>query len=321
MSPGRPPTTGFKSMTRPDTSQTNTTLRNAALRTLCLPKNNYEEEEAKLRCLSERTAQKNSAAFVNSLITNGPGSSRQKPPNYASLGEYRPEVQKVAKAAVADNPKFQEMLEMIGEKVRQKFSKARDVFRFIDSDHSGSISRSEVRYFFRFFNIPKEEADQFFDGFEVDEENEISYVDFVKYLWPHVNPGNEQLHWSLAKDERKDEPDERIPQRVFTNASGETVQAEEVELPRELVRAKVNISQRLELRYKSTREAFRDLDRDKDGDITKEEIQRFLGYFGWAHTADRFYDVLIERGQGTISYRVFTGLFVNAKESDFRLRL
>lgn len=273
--------------------------------------------------MSERTAHKNNDAFVNSLVTKGPGSARIKPPQYASLGEYRPPVQKVAGPAEAENPEFQLMLAMIGEKVRQKFSKAREVFRFIDSDHSGSVSRTEVHFFFRFFNIPKKEADKFFDNFEVDEENEISYVQFVKYLWPHVNPGNEQLHWSLAKDERKDEPDVTLPQRIYarSHASGLADQAEEVELPRELVRAKVNIAARLELRYKSTREAFRDLDKDKDGDITKPEIERFLGYFGWAHVADKFFDVLVERGGGSIDYSVFTGLFLNSKDSDFRLRI
>jgi len=290
------------------------------LRTLILPKPAYVEEE-QVRCLSERTAEQNSHAFVASLVTAGPGSARIKPPEYASLGEYRPKVQKVAGPAEADNPAFQQMLAMIGEKVRQKFSKAREVFRFVDSDHSGSIDRSEVRFFFRFFNISRDEADQFFDGFDVDEEGEISYVQFVKYLWPHVNPGNEQLHWSLAKDERKDEPDQSLPSRIFAKSQTLQNQAEELDLPRELVRAKVDITKRLELRYKTSREAFRDLDRDKDGTITKEEITRFLGYFGWGHVAGKFFDILVERGNGTIDYSVFTGLFVSSNESDFRMRL
>lgn len=314
----RLPATGFKSTTRPDTRQTNMTLRNAALRTLSIPK--PEKADEGMEELGRTTARDSNNTFVNSLITTGLGSSRQKPPQYASLGEYRPPVQKVAGPAEADHPEFQQMLAMIGEKCRQKFSKAREVFRFVDSDHSGTIDRGEVQYFFRFFNIPREQADKFFENFEVDEENEISYVDFVKYLWPHVNPGNEQLHWSLAKDERKDDVDETKPRTVYAR-SQDLVQAYEVELPRELEKAKVNIAARLELRYKSTREAFRDLDKDHDGDITKEEIARFLGYFGWAHVADRFFDILSERGNGTIDYSVFTGLFVNAKDSDFRLRV
>jgi len=213
------------------------------------------------------------------------------------------------------------MLAMIGEKVRQKFSKARDVFRFIDSDHSGSISQSEVHYFFRFFNVPIDEADKFFAGFEVDDEGEISYVDFVKYLWPHVNPGNEQMHWCLAKDANKEIEDAVRPTRIFCRREEEG-ESHDFDLPRDLVRARVNISQRLELRYKNSRDAFRDLDYSRDGKITQQEMRNFFVNFGWeAEMSDRFFAVLDKRGKGVVNFATFTALFATRKDSDTRVRL
>lgn len=241
------------------------------------------------------------------------------------MGEYRPPIQSVRKPEHSDNLEFQQMLAMIGEKVRQKFSKARDVFRFVDSDHSGTISRSEVHFFFRFFNVNSRQADQFFDGFDRDEDGEISYVEFVKYLWPYCNPGNEQEHWCLAKD-KDSNPHESTyhdqkaqPTRVFTREVQELESTPK--LPLDLNHARVNIAQRLELRYKNRRDAFRDLDYDRDGSITLSEMRYFFGLFGWGKIADRFYEILSIKGHGEVHFDTFAQLFNISKDSDLRLRL
>jgi Ca2+-binding EF-hand superfamily protein len=233
------------------------------------------------------------------------------------MGEYRPPVPSVSKPANSDD-EFQQMLAMIGEKVRQKFSKARDVFRFVDTDHSGTISRGEVHYFFRFFNVDTVQADKFFSGFESDEDDEISYVEFVKYLWPHINPGNEQIHWALQKNAGVTYQKQAIPKQVYAKRD----EADEIELPRELVRARVNIAGRLELRYKNKKEAFRDLDYDRDGEVTQSEMRHFFHNFGWEQdVADKFYEVLMARGHGYVRFDTFARLFTLAKDSDLRFRL
>merc|ERR1719263_612674 len=205
---------------------------------------------------------------------------------------------------------------MIGEKVRQKFSKARDVFRFVDTDHSGTISRSEVHYFFRFFNVDSIQADKFFYGFNTDEEGEISYVEFVRYLWPHVNPGNEQIHWALKKEADRYQKD-ILPKEVYAKRN----EADDIKLPLDLVRARVNIAARLELRYKNKKEAFRDLDYDKDGEVTLQEMRKFFRTFGWEDVADRFYEILEQNGQGRLRFDTFAALFTLTKDSEHHFRV
>lgn len=268
---------------------------------------------------SARSALQESIALKDSLCTS-PASARVKQPQYASMGEYRPPVQAVSKPVGEENPDFQKMLAMIGEKVRQKFSKARDVFRFVDTDHSGTISRSEVHFFFRFFNVSSDLGDKFFDGFEVDEDGEISYVEFVKYLWPHINPGNEGVHWALKKGEEGYQeymPTGSPPEKVFVRRDEE----HDIELPNDLVKARVNIAQRLDLKYKNRRDAFRDLDYDRDGTISIEEMQGFFKLFGWEEVAERFYHILETKGHGEVHFDTFAQLFTLSKDSDMRLRL
>merc|ERR1719387_2517540 len=65
-------------------------------------------------------------------------------------------------AAAARDEELRKICSLIGDKVAMKFSHARDAFRFVDVDHDGTISRSEMRYFFRHFNVPDVTADRFF---------------------------------------------------------------------------------------------------------------------------------------------------------------
>jgi len=293
-------------------------MRNAGLQMLRMPKSPKAEEVACTSARSTLSALSSSRAVTASLSSASPGSARLKPPEYAALGDYRPPIQNVRKPPHSENIEFQQMLAMIGEKVRQKFSKAREVFRFVDSDHSGTISRSEVQFFFRFFNVHSDEADKFFDGFDRDEDGEISYVEFVKYLWPYCNPGNEQEHWCLAKHKDIYHQQKCQPTRVFIR---EVEELQATKLPLELNQARVNIAQRLELRYKNRRDAFRDLDYDRDGTVTLTEMRYFFGLFGWESIAERFYEVLSSKGGGEVRFDTFAQLFNVSKDSDMRLRL
>jgi len=156
----------------------------------------------------ERCAHIEAKELTKSLAAGSRANYRCPKQPYTSMGEYRPYMRPADEVAAEDfnawikkekGKEFHQMLELIGEKVRQKFSKARDVFRFVDQDHSLKLDRNEVRYFLRFFNVVASQADKFFDGFEQDEDGEICYVEFLKLLWPYVNPGNETTPWRLTK--------------------------------------------------------------------------------------------------------------------------
>lgn len=276
-----------------------------------------------VRALSARTAHTESKLLTKNLANSCP-TARSKQAQYESLGDYRPAAIQGDGFAKnhTDDAEFHEILAVLGEKCRQKFSKAREVFRFIDSDHSGTIDRGEVHYFFRFFNITEVEADKFFNAFTKDDNDEIAYVDFVKYLWPHINPGNDQVHWCMDKhlDADKYKLKTYTQHRTFTRACVSD-EVPEMELPQDLRQARINIAQRLDFRYKSSREAFRHLDENRDGCVSREEIRAFLTNMGWESVADKFTEVLLRRGRGEIRFQTFASLFTISKDSDLRLRL
>jgi Ca2+-binding EF-hand superfamily protein len=331
---------------RPDTSQTNKTLQLAAVQTLTTPRANLEEySEAVYSArapVSRCTAHSDAKKFVESLASKSRTNNRQPKTNYSSLGEYRPhmrpadevmaedkEAQKAEKGELA--VEFQNIMKIVGEKIRQKFSKARDVFRFVDCDHNSKISRSECQYFFRFFNVPETQADKFFDGFEKDEDGEICYVEFLKHLWPHINPGNEAQPWRLSVESKE----QGKPSMGSANGSGfqlgktktyfstnSEAALASLELPAPLRSARMNISQRLSLRYKHWRDAYRDLDTDHDGVVTLEEMRIFFRNFGWEHVAEKFYQVLSKDETVDITFSTFTALFdVSKDQQALRLRL
>lgn len=287
-----------------------------------------------------RNAHNDAKKFVESLACKGRKNNRVPKLNYASMGEYRPhmrpadEVMKEEKEAsrAEKGEEFHRMLELVGEKVRQKFSKARDVFRFVDCDHNSKISRSECQYFFRFFNVTADQADKFFDGFDKDEDGEICYVEFLKHLWPHINPGNEAQPWRLSKDNPSEEPALAMAEGLHMNmnvgnARKPFVTTKEaalasIELPATLRQARMNIASRFALKYRHWRDAFRDLDTDHDGVVTQEEMRIFFRNFGWECVADKFYAVLSKDETEDITFSTFTALFDVSKDAQaLRLRL
>jgi Ca2+-binding EF-hand superfamily protein len=305
------------------------------MQSLCTPRSAREEAP-----VATKLSAHEEAMVLKKNLATACSQKKYRPPKqgYTSMGEYRPymrpadEVKKEEEAAKIGQEKgeeFQKMLELLGEKVRQKFSKARDVFRFVDTDHNLKLSRGEVRYFFRFFNVVAEQADKFFDGFEADEDGEICYVEFLKYLWPHVNPGNETTPWRLTKGV-KDEDRAMISltgrPKLKLSPSQHSLCPDQVlsvaELPNDLRIARINIAQRLIFKFKSPREAFRTLDVNKDGTVELEEMKFFFRNLGWEHVAERFYDLLSNHGTTEVKFVHFTALFDVTKDLDsLRLRL
>merc|ERR1719329_1112323 len=54
-------------------------------------------------------------------------------------------------------------LEFIGSKAKEKFNHAREVFRCVDCDDDGIVTRKEIQYFCRMFNISEVSADRLYD--------------------------------------------------------------------------------------------------------------------------------------------------------------
>lgn len=85
---------------------------------------------------------------------------------------------------------LERLSEIIGRKAATKFTKVKDCFRFFDVDKDGTVSREEVRQFFRFMNYQDDTlADKFFDLLDVDGSGEIDHNELSVHLGPHIQPG------------------------------------------------------------------------------------------------------------------------------------
>lgn len=239
-------------------------------------------------------------------------------------GSYRPVVGPESRPQVegkftqsADEKEFHQLLELIGRKCGEKFSKGRDAFRFIDGNHDGMISQSEVRFFFRFFNIVPEKADKFFARIDEDGSGEVSNLEFIRYIWPYINPGNEQQPWQLTAAEKEGPPPllgcRTAEAKMHALLAGQ-------DLPAELRVARIRVAQRLEVKYNSISKAFLDLDTDCDGFITKKDVRNLFASFDFEDAADQFFDLVDQDASGAISFNEFASIF-NKDLDGLRMKL
>jgi len=231
---------------------------------------------------------------------------------------------------------FQGLLDLVRDKVRQRFANPRECFRFVDGDQDGSISRGEMRYFFRAFNVPAEQSDSFFDCLDEGGNGEVEFNTFVKFVGPTVWPNEDvarpasrapQVPSSARGSSRRSQlsscgsaegssrdawPDDREQQSNSTPMRGEVYQArvaamqQQSALQKELKQVMQDIGQKVELKFRHVRDAFRSLDLDKDGSISLMEMRSFLRGFGWSEdVADRIFHLMDTNGCGEIDYHEF----------------
>lgn len=82
------------------------------------------------------------------------------------------------------------ILDSIGAKAAFKFRNLRDAFRLVDVDKGGTVSKDEMRDFFRQFNMPAADADLLFDSLDYDGSGELDYVEFMEHFGPVIQPGS-----------------------------------------------------------------------------------------------------------------------------------
>jgi Ca2+-binding EF-hand superfamily protein len=91
-----------------------------------------------------------------------------------------------------------------------------------------------------------------------------------------------------------------MPSRALTPAETE----------KEMRQVMKDIGEKLPLKFRHVRDAFRPLDLSHNGKITRTEMRSFLRGFGWSHdVADRFFSALDEDDCGEIDFNVFMSHF------------
>jgi len=218
----------------------------------------------------------------------------RKPGSWRPLGHASSENQRPTKLD-GMSPEFKRTLELVGKKASEKFSNGRAAFRFFDSDHDGVVSRGEVRHFFRFFNMPKEKSDEFFDELSPDGDD-IEYTNFVSLLWPYIVPGVVEPVLSSMHE---------LGDREKVAAPG----AMHADVKR-LAKTIKTIERKLEEKFKGAQGAFRGIDFNRDGVVSREELRQFFHIYGYEPgDADQLYDFLDTQGQGNVHYSDFAKIF------------
>lgn len=239
---------------------------------------------------------------------------------------------------------LREMLDFIGEKAKQKFSHAREVFRCVDCNDDGRISQGELRYFCRVFNLPEAKADKLFHHLvgATPGSTDINYHDFVCFLGPHLElpgaaaamtqgtlsnhssrrPSLQELGWDhppqktsrigSTRGHSLSKPPSLVDAHDITGCyeANKTVELSPNEIEKEMKEVMKDIGEKLPLKFKHVRDAFRPLDVSHNGKITLTEMRSFLRGFGWPHeVADRFFMALDDEACGEIDFNSFMSHF------------
>jgi len=186
---------------------------------------------------------------------------------------------------------LREVMRDIGHKVRMSYKRPRDALRPLDLQKDGIIRKEEMRDFFRGFNKSESFADQVFTLLDPSGTGKVDFSEFLMHFDEVLTPAHRQV--------------ERAPVIGLADL-GRSMQAATV----------VNaIGHRMLTKYANARQAFRDLDLDKDGKVSRKELQFFVKKMGLpVEAADVLFEALTPSDfGGLIDQDTFVSLFLDLK--------
>lgn len=189
------------------------------------------------------------------------------------------------------------LAEEIGLKAGAKFNTVRKAFRHLDCDKDGVLERKEVRKFFEEHGFDRKSADLFFDEIDRDKSDLIRFGEFQGLLGPYIQPNHSvNKQWEPIT----------LPTRTDEGVK-------EYLRDRDLERTVTQITMKAGQKYKSMRTAFRAMDADHSGSVTRKEVQRFFAKYNFENgEADKLFDKLDKDGSGTITQVEFQSVFTQA---------
>jgi len=186
---------------------------------------------------------------------------------------------------------IREVMRDIGYKVRMSYRRPRDALRGLDLEKDGIIRREEMRDFFRGFNKSETFADRVFDLLDPDRTGKVDFAEFLAHFDEVLTPAHRQV--------------ERAP----------VIGLNDLERSRQVATVVNAIGHRMLTKYKNARQAFRDLDLDKDGKVSRQELRFFVKKMGLpVETADVLFEALSPTDfGGLIEQDTFVSLFLDLR--------
>jgi Ca2+-binding EF-hand superfamily protein len=225
-------------------------------------------------------------------------------------------------------------MQFLGRKSSERFTHVMDLIRRVDRDYDGSISRDEMRHFFSCFGLDPKVADMCWLGFRRPGHAEVDYMDFMRALAPYLDlPGVEAV---LAQGGGCGGKRVAVKQRMGTQNplddrhwAGPTTKDQQEQAEQQSRRQGIrnlrsmmqDIGVKLQLKFRHSREAFRGLDLDKDGTISRSELRAFCRGFGYGpESADQLFATLDQEDSGEIDFSHFMSHFDSVLNRPFAPR-
>lgn len=336
--------------TFPDSRSFNQQLRSAAL--LSLQRKQLIADQGFSQSARAPLAQIGTGKLITPIeraaAVQGPLSARDELCNGtkgALLHSGNKEKQEVRREIVVTD-KIKGYCTVIGRKAPEVFTNTREAFRMIDGNDNGYVNRTEIRYFFRLFNLSPEIADEVFEMLDHNASGDIYYDDFVGLMWPYIVPDVAvpicrqpvDVQAGSARQGRLDIAEhhdfERIAHMESKSMGGlagcntiqdsrdrATTTQQAHAIHKELQQMCQDIGFKLQLQWGpklqiKLRHAFRLVDLDSSGMCTRAEVRHFCKSFGWGEkAADRLFELLNKDNEGEISHKKFTQIFIEAAQS------
>jgi Ca2+-binding EF-hand superfamily protein len=221
--------------------------------------------------------------------------------------------------------------EMIGQKAAMKYRTVREALRFVDADRDGFIQRSEIEYFFRAYDVSSEKvADHLFDRLDRKGIGELEYASFVEFLGPYIrgDPPNALAAADAGSEAstRQATPAEGAQRQSGVqfapgfdprSTAGNTPPVRQALQPSQAAYAQKNnewsvdqwmnfLGRKSSERFAHVMDLIRHIDRDYDGNISRDEMRHFFSIFGLdAKVSDTCWTSMRRPGEPEVEYMDF----------------
>eukprot|EP00434_Breviolum_minutum_P000056 symbB.v1.2.000047.t1/scaffold2.1/size812218/1 len=219
---------------------------------------------------------------------------------------------------------IREVMRDIGYKVRMSYRRPRDALRGLDLEKDGIIRREEMRDFFRGFNKSETFADRVFDLLDPDRTGKVDFAEFLAHFDEVLTPAHRQVERApviglndLERSRQVATVVNAIGHRMLTKYKnlGILVMPHDVQKKSTCIFLWIlNFGLTLPL-LRNARQAFRDLDLDKDGKVSRQELRFFVKKMGLpVETADVLFEALSPTDfGGLIEQDTFVSLFLDLR--------
>jgi len=212
---------------------------------------------------------------------------------------------------VAEAREIFEVCRQIGQKAAMKFATVREAFRFIGPDEEGNISKSDMHYFFRAYDVAESAADRIIAHFDKNQTGEVDWHKFVGFLRPYIQPLRSSPE-PVPADPGSTAPLDYVPSEASScSSTGRSVSSSATPRhgERDMRRALAVVERKAPQRFAHARQVLRILDVDSDGFVTRGEVRDFFRAFDVGEeSADRLYQSLDKGHAFGIRYGAFLRL-------------